>query len=396
MSTRVMIALNLAWNLVNFRAGLIRALVAAGYEVVAVAPPDEYAPQLAALGCRFVPLPMDNQGTHPGRDLLLLGRFVRLLRRERPAVFLGYTVKPNVYGSLAAHALGIPVVNNIAGLGAVFIRDSVVTRVVRGLYRLALGRSRRVFFQNDEDLRLFVEGGLVRPEVTGRVPGSGIDLGRFAPVGLPWGGAQGGAALSPDPAPARERGESGGGGIRFLLIARMLWDKGVGEYVEAARRVKRRYPDVEFGLLGFLDVKNPAAISREQMDAWVAEGVVNYLGVSDDVREQIAEADCVVLPSYREGTPRTLLEAAAMARPLIATDAVGCREVVEDGVNGYLCRVKDADDLAKKMERMIGLSDDERTEMGRRGREKVEREFDERFVIEAYLKAIREVCGARR
>ena len=396
-----MIALNLAWNLVNFRAGLIRALVAEGYEVVAVAPYDEYAPRLDALGCRYVPLPMDNQGTHPGRDLLLLGRFVRLLRRERPAVFLGYTVKPNVYGSLAAHALRIPVVNNIAGLGAVFIRDSLVTRVVRGLYRLALGRSKRVFFQNDEDLRMFVEGGLVRAEVTGRVPGSGIDLTRFAPVALPGGRDQGNpvlshkASLSPSPSPACGGGETGGGGIRFLLIARMLWDKGVGEYVEAARRVKRRYPDAEFGLLGFLDVKNPAAISREQMEEWVAEGVVNYLGVSDDVREQIAQADCVVLPSYREGTPRTLLEAAAMARPLIATDAVGCREVVEDGVNGYLCRVKDADDLAEKMERMIRLSDVERTAMGRRGREKVEREFDERFVIEAYLKVVREICGGQ-
>lgn len=393
MNKRVVIALNLAWNLVNFRAGLIRALVAEGYEVVAVAPDDEYAPRLAALGCRFVPLPMDNQGTHPGRDLLLLWRFLRMLRRERPVVYLGYTVKPNVYGSLAAHGLGIPVVNNIAGLGAVFIRDSVVTRVVRGLYRLALARSRRVFFQNDEDLRLFVEGGLVRPEVTGRVPGSGIDLGRFVAVGLPGGDLSGAPALSPYPSPASGRGESGGERIRFLLIARMLWDKGVGEYVAAARSLRQRYPDAEFCLLGFLDVQNPAAISRAQMDAWVAEGVVTYLGVSDDVREQIAEADCVVLPSYREGTPRTLLEAAAMARPLVATDAVGCREVVDDGVNGYLCRVKDADDLAERMERMIGLSHEERTAMGLRGREKVEREFDERFVIDAYLKAIREACG---
>lgn len=372
MNRRVVIALNLAWNLVNFRAGLIRALVAEGYEVVAVAPHDEYAPRLAALGCRFEPLPMDNQGTHPGRDLLLLWRFVRMLRRERPAVYLGYTVKPNVYGSLAAHGLGIPVVNNIAGLGAVFIRNSPVTRVVRGLYRLALARSKRVFFQNEDDRRLFVEGGLVRAGVTDRVPGSGIDLGRFAPVPLP---------------------AAGGGRVRFLLIARMLWDKGVGEYVAAARKLRQRYPDAEFCLLGFLDVQNPAAISRAQMDEWVAEGVVNYLGVSEDVREQIAAADCVILPSYREGTPRTLLEAAAMARPLITTDAVGCREVVDDGVNGYLCRVKDADELSDKMERMIALSADERTAMGRRGREKVEREFDERFVIEAYLRAIREVCA---
>jgi glycosyltransferase involved in cell wall biosynthesis len=173
----------------------------------------------------------------------------------------------------------------------------------------------------------------------------------------------------------------------------MLWDKGVGEYVAAARRVRQRYPDAEFCLLGFLDVQNPAAISREQMDEWVAEGVVNYLGVSNDVREQITAADCVVLPSYREGTPRTLLEAAAMARPLITTDAVGCREVVDDGVNGYLCRVKDADDLADKMERMIALSATERTEMGRRGREKIEREFDEQLVIDAYLRAIKDVCA---
>jgi glycosyltransferase involved in cell wall biosynthesis len=373
MNKRIVIALNLAWNLVNFRAGLIRALVAEGYDVVAVAPHDEYAPRLAALGCRFVPLPMDNQGTHPGRDLLLLWRFVRMLRRERPAVYLGYTVKPNVYGSLAAHGLGIPVVNNIAGLGVVFIKNNLLTGVVRGLYRLALARSKRVFFQNEDDRRLFVEGGLVRAEMTGRVPGSGIDLSRFAPA----------------PLPAGQRAR-----VRFLLIARMLWDKGVGEYVAAARKLRQRYPNAEFCLLGFLDVKNPAAISREQMDEWVAEGVVTYLGVSDNVRDEIATTDCVVLPSfYREGVPRTLLEAAAMARPLITTDAVGCREVVDDGVNGYLCRVKDADDLADRMERMIKLSHEERTAMGLRGREKVEREFDERFVIDAYLKAIKEVCG---
>ena len=369
---KILIALNTAWNLVNFRAGLIRALVAAGYEVVAVAPPDEYAARLPALGCRYVPLPMDNQGTHPGRDLLLLWRFYWLLRRERPAAFLGYTVKPNVYGSLAAHVLRIPVVNNIAGLGAVFIRNSPLTRVVRRLYRLALGRSARVFFQNEDDRRLFVEGGLVRSGVTDLVPGSGIDLGRFAPV----------------PLPAAE-----GGRVRFLLIARMLWDKGLGEYVAAARRVRQRYPEAEFGLLGFLDVQNPAAISREQMQAWVDEGVVNYLGVASDVRPHIAAADCVVLPSYREGTPRTLLEAAAMGRPIITTDAVGCREVVADGVNGFLCQVRDADDLADKMEQMIGLSADERTEMGKRGREKVEREFDEQLVIDAYLRTIREICG---
>lgn len=365
MKPKVVIALNTAWNLVNFRAGLIRALVAAGYEVVAVAPSDSYAPRLAALGCRFVPLPMDNQGTHPGRDLLLLLRFYKLLAREKPAVYLGYTVKPNVYGSLAAHALGIPVINNIAGLGSVFIKESRLTRLVRGLYRLALSRSAKVFFQNEDDRAMFVGAKLVRTAVTDRLPGSGIDLARFSR-----------AALPNQPT------------LRFLLIARMLWDKGIGEYVEAARLLKARGANVEVCLLGFLDVQNPAAIARTQMDEWVKEGSVRYLGVSDTVADELAHADCVVLPSYREGVPRTLLEAAAMGRPIITTDAIGCREVVNHGVNGYLVEPRNAADLAAKMEQMIALTPAARSEMGRQSRAKVEREFDEQIVIEKYLEAI--------
>jgi glycosyltransferase involved in cell wall biosynthesis len=363
---KVVIALNTAWNLLNFRAGLIRSLVAAGYEVVAVAPDDKYAASLNSLGCRFVPLHMENGGTNPVKDALLTWRFLRFFAQERPDVYLGYTVKPNVYGSLAAHILGIPVINNIAGLGAVFIKGGLLVRLVRGLYRLALDRSAKVFFQNPDDRALFIEGGLVKANATELLPGSGIDLTRFVPV--PLGGR--------------------GNKVRFLLIARMLRDKGVYEYVEAARQIHGRWPQAEFCLLGFLDVQNPAAISRTEMDAWVAEGVVNYLGVSDDVRTEIAAADCVVLPSYREGTPRTLLEAAAMARPIITTDAVGCREVVEDGVTGYLCQVRSGHDLAAKMEQMLTVSPTQRSAMGLRGREKVERQFDEQIVIGKYLEAI--------
>lgn len=372
---KVIIVLNTAWNLVNFRAGLIRALVAEGHEVVAVAPQDEYAPRLAALGCRFVALPMDNKGTHPGRDLLLFLRFLSLLRRERPDVFLGYTVKPNVYGSLAAHALGIPVVNNIAGLGAVFIRDNWLTRLVRLLYKTALSRSQHVFFQNDEDMRQFVEQGLVVADKVSRLPGSGVDLSSFYY-----------SPMQP----------LGNRAFRFLLVARLLWDKGVGEYVEAARMVRRKYPAAKFQLLGFLDVKNPTAVSRAQMDEWVAEGVVEYLGVADDVQPYLAAADCVVLPSYREGVPRSLLEAAAMGRPIVTTNAVGCRDAVSDGVNGLLCRVADAGDLAEKMAQMIALSPEARAAMGQRGREKVEREFDERVVIKRYLDVIGRITGRRK
>ncbi len=373
---KVIICLNTAWNLINFRTGLIRALVAAGYEVVAVAPDDKYAAGLPALGCRFVPLHMENGGTNPLKDALLLWRFARLFARERPDVFLGYTVKPNVYGSLAANMRGIPVINNIAGLGAVFIKDGWLVRLVRWLYRTALRRSAKVFFQNREDQQLFIDSGLVQAGVTGLLPGSGIDLDHFAPT----------------PKTTVDHVNSK---FRFLLIARMLRDKGVVEFVEAARWVRKQYPQTECCLLGSLDVQNPAAISRVEMEAWVASGDVSYLGVSDDVRTEIADADCVVLPSYREGTPRTLLEAAAMARPIVTTDAVGCREVVSDGVNGYLCNVRDAADLARKMVQILLLSSEERAEMGARGRQKIESEFDEQIVVEKYLAAIAELVDNR-
>lgn len=363
---KIVIALNTAWNLVNFRTGLIRALLAEGYEVVAVAPYDEYVFKLSTLGCRYVALPMDNTGTNPGRDALLLWRFYRLLKAERPSLYLGYTVKPNIYGSMAAHALSIPVVNNIAGLGAVFIRGGWLRGLVRCFYRLALARSARVFFQNDDDRHLFVKDGLVKPGVADSVPGSGVDLTHF----------------SLRPLPDQKV-------LRFLLVGRILWDKGVGEYVEAARLLKGRGFEVECCLLGFLDVQNPAAITKAQMEAWVSEGVVRYLGSSDDVAKEIEMSTCVVLPSYREGTPRTLLEAAAMGRPIVTTDAVGCRDVVEHGVNGYLCKPRDAMDLAEKMAAVAMLPFADREAMGRRGRVKMEQEFDERLVIDKYLNATR-------
>lgn len=371
---KIMIVLNTAWNLVNFRAGLIRALVAEGYEVVAVAPFDEYAARLTELGCRFVALPMDNKGTHPGRDLLLFFRFIQLLHRERPDVYLGYTIKPNIYGSLAGHVLGVPVVNNIAGLGTVFIRNNWLTRLVRSLYKAAMSRSHHVFFQNDEDMSMFVERRMVAAKKVSRLPGSGINLDLFAcePV-----------------RPVESRP------FQFLLVARMLWDKGVGEYVEAARIVRQKYPNARFQLLGFLDVINKTAVSRAEMDAWVQEGVVEYLGVADDVKPYLIAADCVVLPSYREGVPRSLLEAAATGRPIVATDAVGCRDVVEDGVNGLLCRVADSADLADKLLKMMEKSDLERAGMAQAGRQKMERAFDEKVVISNYLRVVRGIDGRR-
>ncbi len=369
MTKKILINLNTAWNLLNFRAGLIGGLISSGYEVVAVAPKDEYVVKLKLLGCRFVHLKMDNQGTHFLRDLLLLFRYCRLLKTEKPDLCLFYTVKPNVYGSLASSLCSIPFINNVSGLGAVFIQGGWLKRFVSALYKLAFRNSYRVFFQNRDDLGLFLEKKLVKVELTDVLPGSGINLHRFTPV---------------DDTDRKSLNTP----FRFLLIARMLKDKGVVEFVNAAQMLKESGVKAEFCLLGFLDVQNPAAISREQMKEWTDEGFVKYLGVSDDVREHIASADCIVLPSYREGTPRTLLEAAAMGKPIITTNVIGCKEVVEHGVNGFLCEVKNAQDLALKMKDMLFLSEGKRRSMGKNGRLKMEKEFDEKIVIQKYLQAI--------
>lgn len=372
MNHKIIISINTAWNIYNFRSGLIKTLVAQGYEVIAVTPDDEYAHRLKEFGCRFISLPMDNNRTRPGRDLFLLMRYLFLLRSERPSAYLGYTIKPNVYGSMAAQALGIPVVNNIAGLGTTFNNSNFLTRIVRGLYKFALNRSYRVFFQNADDQDLFITAGLVRPEITDRLPGSGINLTGYLPV---------------SPSPLAERS------FRFLVVARMLKDKGIREFVEAAKLVRQRFPETQFQLLGFVDAANSNAISIEDIKNWEKEGLTHYLGKTDDVRPYLVDADCVVLPSYREGVPRSLLEAAAMKRPIITTDVVGCRDAVDDGVNGLLCQVRDADDLAKKMIQMISLSPENRLAMGEAGRRKVEAEFDEKIVIQKYLDVINGIVG---
>ncbi|OWW18562.1 glycosyltransferase family 4 protein [Noviherbaspirillum denitrificans] len=373
MNRKIIISINTAWNIYNFRSGLIRALTQHGYEVVALAPRDDYAHRLPALGCRFIDLPMDSNGTHPGRDLALLIRYFRVLREERPLAYLGYTVKPNVYGSMAAQLLHIPVINNIAGLGTTFINNSFLTRIVRMLYRVSLQRSGRIFFQNADDQKLFIESQLVQPDRTDRLPGSGMDLSRYQP--------------SP-PLPPYGRP------FVFLLVSRMLKDKGIEEFAGAARIVRQGFPNVEFRLLGFVDSANSNSISMEQIRAWEEAGTVRYLGQTDDVRPHLSASDCVVLPSYREGIPRSLLEAAAMARPIITTDTVGCRDVVDHKVNGLLCKVRDTLDLAEKMNQMLRLPPATRMEMGMAGRRKVEAQFDEKEVIQKYLNAINDLAGA--
>lgn len=363
---KIVIASNTVWSLVNFRSNMIRALLSLGYDVVAVAPPDKYLPKLQALGCRYHPLPMDRRSINILNDLALIFKILKLFIVEKPDIYMPYTIKPNIYGALIARMLKIPTINNITGLGTVFDKVNWIRFIVRKLYKVSLEKSHRVFFQNEDDKKFFIQENLVSPESAYRIPGSGVDTSRFKMLQV-----------------YNQKS------FRFLMVARMIWEKGVREYIEAIRMVKKEYAGIEFWLLGYIESQGQGNISKYQIDQWVAEGVIHYLGVSDDIRVEFSQVNCVVLPSYyREGVPRSLLEASAMGLPIITTDSVGCRDIVDDGINGFLCRPRDVNDLAAKMIRMLNLSGKERARMGFLGAEKVKREFDEKIVIDEYLKLI--------
>lgn len=365
----ILLSANLFWNIENFREGLINAFVAKGYRVVLAAPRANSA-WAASRGAEAVEVELDRSGINPFRDACTIFNYHRLIRRTCPNFFLGFTPKPNIYGSFAASMNRLPALPNVSGLGTAFIKPGLLSSLVAVLYRIAFRQCPIVFFQNPEDRDLFVARKIVRIDQARLLPGSGIDLRRFTVR----------PSLSDQ--------------VRFLFIGRLLGDKGVREFVDAARILRSRHPEWRFQLLGPLDEDNRTAVKSMELADWVAEGVVEHLGAIDDVRDHIAASTAVVLPSYREGLPRSLLEAAAMARPLIATDVPGNRQIVRDGSNGLLCAVRDAGALAEAMERLATLSESDRNAMGLAGRALVEREYGEERVIQAYLDALAQLHKA--
>jgi len=349
-----------AKSLINFRGPLLAALVKAGHEVVACAAEDDQdvAFALGRLGVHYCPVPIERTGMNPFRDLISMARMTGMLRSLKPDIVFSYTIKPVIFGSLAARCAGVGSINSmVTGLGYAFmgngLKGLIVNRLVTGLYRAALRYNRNVFFQNPDDRSLFVDAGIVAECKTCLVNGSGVDIEHYS-------------SAPPGTAPV------------FLMIARLLRDKGVLEYVEAARLLKSRYPQAVFQLLGPLD-SNPAAVSQTQLDAWQQEGVIEYLGSTDDIRPSMRRASIYVLPSYREGTPRTVLEAMSMGRPVVTTDAPGCRETVRNGDNGFLVPVRDGAALAEAMEKYI-LQPELIAAMGKRSLDIVADRYDVRKV----------------
>lgn len=363
-------------SLLNFRGDLLVALQQAGFEIHIAAPdaqnnPDE-VDKLKALGYRVHDIAMQRTGTNPLADAQTCFGLYRLMKEVKPEYVLGYTIKPVIYGMLAAKMARVPHrFALITGLGYAFQgaetqnhKTSTLQKLMHKLYTVALAAADKVFFQNPDDEALFKALGIL-PEAapTKVVNGSGVNVDDFVVADLPMQDSQ--------PAP------------KFLLIARLLGDKGVREYAHAAQRLKAKYPQAQFDLVGWID-DNPDAIAQHELDAWVGEGAVRFWGKLDDVKPAIAACSVYVLPSYREGTPRTVLEAMAMGRPTITTDAPGCRETVIDEHNGYLVAVKSVDELADAMEKYI-LQPERITAMGQAARQLVERRFDVHAVNKTML-----------
>lgn len=369
-SRRVLVIGSLADSLIDFRGPLMEAMVRRGHRVVACAPAasPEICDALHRMGVDYLDVPTAPAGMNPVRDLASLTALYRLMREVRPDAVLSYTIKPVLYGLLAGRLLGVPQrFAMITGLGYAFAEDGLRGRlagtVARRLYRLALPGSSAVFFQNPDDQAAFARLGLLRSAGRPiRINGSGVDLDHYAPAPLP-----------PEPS--------------FLLLARLLKTKGILEYVEAARRLRARYPQARFRLAGPFD-PNPMALSQTTLAGWEREGVVEYLGSLGDVRPALAASSVYVLPSfYPEGTPRSILEAMAMGRPIVTTDAPGCRETIVPGRNGFLVGVKDAGALAAAMERF--LTDPALIpRMGAESRRLAEEKFDVHQVNAVILEAM--------
>ncbi len=371
----VTISSNTSWYLYNFRASTIRRLLAEGYRVICLSPRDNYSQKLIDnLGCEWLPLVMNNHGKNPFRDAGLVLQFWRYYRALQPAAALHFTIKNNVYGTWAARALGVPAINNISGLGTAFLRSGLVSAIVRLLYRTSQPFAHRVFCQNEEDLKQLVGVKLVPRARLELLPGSGVDLARFNP----------------------SLRESHSGPLRFLYAGRMLADKGLLELIAAVRAINSGNIKCLLWLYGFADVENVSAISHTQLTEWAKDPGIEWLGASDAMEQVYAAVDCVVLPSYREGMPRSLLEAGAMGLPVVTTNVPGCRNVVQHGVNGLLCEVKSSESLAQAMLKIIAMTDEQRSAMGERGHRLVSTKFDEQLVVNATMRVVRSVVQAGR
>ncbi len=360
---------NSAWSVYNFRLEVIRKMLDQGYKVIVLAPDDEFSALLVETGCRFIPISFNNKSENPLKDIGFYYQLKKLYRQLKPDFIFHYVAKPNIYGSMAAAANGIPSVSVITGLGYAFAKKNWLYWVVAHLYKHALKKTKEVWFLNNEDARIFIDEKIVNIEKVKVLAGEGVNTEHFSPL---YNGVQ----------RVDER-------FTFLMSARLLKSKGIGLYADAARILKKKNYDVRFELIGFFEKHHPDSITQDDLNRWEKEGLIHYHGYAKDVRVYLKKADCFVFPSfYNEGVPRSLMEAASMEIPIITSLNRGCKEVVLNNSTGYICNMNDPFDLADKMEKMINLGEEDRTRMGRNGRLLVARKFDVHKIVDEYIETL--------
>lgn len=353
-----------------FRKELIEAIIENGYEMLISCPYGEKFELMSHVSYLYDDPFIDRRGTNIVNDGKLFWHYRKLFKKYQPAIVLCYTAKPNVYGSIAAHQLGIPVINNVTGFGSVLNKTGIMRKFIMGLFRLAYRKSECIMFQNSTNMKLAKELGMVTGEHR-LIPGSGVDTKRYPLQSYP----EGGNGID---------GET----VVFNYIGRILHDKGVDDYIEAARRIKEKYPNTLFNMMGFIE---PTEIHYEKdLEELESQGIVRYLGSQKDVKPFIAKAHATIHPStYGEGMSNVLLESGASGRPLITTDNPGCQETVINEETGFIYKGGDVDELYEKVERFLAMPNETRRQMGERGREYISANFSRQIVIDTYLEMIR-------
>ncbi|MFR2264621.1 MAG: glycosyltransferase family 4 protein [Clostridium sp.] len=348
----------------NFRKELIERMIQEGYEVYVALPYGPKVELLKEMGCKFVDTPINRRNTNPVEDLKVFLNYIKVLKEVKPDVVLTYTVKPNVYGGIVCRIKKIPYICNVTGLGSGYLNGGIVQKIVQILSKLAFRKANKVFFQNTADRDLLVQQGVVK-ENYDLLPGSGVNLETYKVLPYP-----------PEDQP-----------INFNFVARVMKDKGIDEYLEAAKIIKEKYPDVIFNVIGMIDQPHYEEILKK----YEKNGIIKYHGFQTDMMPFIERCNCMINPSYTEGMSNVLLENAACGRPLIASDIPGCKEIICNNLNGFLFEVKNFNDLALKIEKFINLKYEEKVIMGKKGSKKVIAEFDRQIVINKYIESIKKV-----
>ena len=370
----IVIIYNATHHVLLFKSELIKSIKRNGYRVVVLASIDNYTEKLKNIVDEFYEIKLDSSGINPVKDAYLIFQIYNICKRLKPATILNFTIKPVIYGTFAGRLLGgVPVINTITGLGTAFVSSGLANKVATFFYKFTFKYSHLVFFQNQDDQQFFKDLNIISRDNTKLVSGSGVDLLKFKPI-------------------KNKKTEN----TNILFIGRIIADKGIYELIDAAKIIKKEYSNVTFILMGMLGVKNRTSISKSEVYNWVNEGLIEFVPFKDDIRMVLGDSDLVVLPSYREGTPKTLIEAASMAKPLIATDVPGCREVVIHEVNGFLCQVKNPVSLAAAIKKFIELDYSCKIEMGLKSRELAEQKFDINKVNNSYINELNKIQNEKR